>query len=167
MTDTQSSPPPRKGRGRHWLLIGSIALNLFFIAWAGAVTVRHWIGHQHGYWRGDDMGWHERRGGPMVGMRRLLDGDFEDHPELSALRERHADLLRAALEDTRMAHKAARDVLRDPDRDPATLEAALLEVRRATRFSQQAIHETILDAAQSLSPDDFKTLMRKRHWHRD
>ena len=103
----------------------------------------------------------------MVGIHRLLKGHFDDHPELAALRDRHAELLRAAFEDSRTARAAARDILRDPNRDSVALEAALLDVRRSTRFSQQAIHETILDAAQSLSADEFKTLMRGRGWHRD
>ena len=163
MTDAPETPSTKRpGRIRRWILIVSLSLNVFVIALAVGAAVKHWHGHGN-----PTLGLGGHRGGPMAGMRRLVAGDFAGHPELNALRERHADLLSAAMEDASAARKAARALLRDPDRDPAALEAALLEVRRATRFFQQAMHETILDAARTLPPEDFKTLMRGRRWHRD
>ena len=163
MTDTSETPTTKRPRRvRRWILIVSLTLNFFFVALAVGAAVKHWHGHGN-----PALGLGGHRGGPMAGMRKLVEGDFESHPELNALRERHVETLSTAMADARAARQAARAVLRDPERDPAALEAALLEIRRATRFFQQAMHETILDAAQTLPPEDFKTLMRGRRWHRD
>ncbi len=169
MTDAPTSQPPqenteqkRPNRLRRWIFIISLTLNVFVLALVMGSAVKHW--HGHGGPRG---GFGGPGGGPMAGMHRLINGRFDGHPELNALRTRHMDALSTAMQEARASREAARLLFRDPNRDPAALEAALADIRRATGAFEQSMHETILDAASSLPPEDFERLMRGRRWYRD
>lgn len=160
-----ANPSGKSPKRRRWLLIGSLTLNLFFIAWMVTAGLMHWHGHRH--WRDADGGHWGRSGGPFSGMRHLLHADLDDRPEMAALRTRHADQLTTALERAKAARAAARDIMRDRDRDPKALDAAFADVRESTRAFQEAMHATIVDAAGTLPPDEFRSLMRPKRWKRD
>ena len=184
----QDQPRPhRSGGGPRWLLVLSLALNLFVLAWVGAAAL-HWTGvlgangwggHHGGFGRHAAHWYEMREGREMRGpgaaigpLGLFLDDRPPDDPALAALYARHAPAMREAFLAARDARARVRALLResvDGGRvDAAALEDALGDVRRATETVQSHMHAALMDAAESLDPASFAALIeRSRGWRED
>ncbi|MCR9219125.1 MAG: periplasmic heavy metal sensor [Alphaproteobacteria bacterium] len=175
--DRPPSRPP--GRGRRWLLIGSLTLNAFVLAWliagalhwTGMMGPRHWgMGHHASHWyesRGEHRYDDRARGfqAPRGMMRALLNGPPDD-PALAALYQAHGAPLQAAFLEARAARDSLGDIVRRAERDGrldrAALDGALSRMRGATQGVQEHLHAALLDAADSLPPEAFARLLDGR-----
>ncbi|SLN45255.1 periplasmic heavy metal sensor [Oceanibacterium hippocampi] len=122
-------------------LVLSVAVNLLL----GGLAAGHWLrAHDHG---------DRHRGGPhfLERLESKLDGkDRQALDRLQAVRDpvvdERIDALRAARRDFQAALAA------EPF-DRATVAAAQAEMRARSLAAQQAIHETMLDVMEVLSPE--------------
>jgi len=129
---------------RFWL-IGSLALNLFFVGTVGALTARHYIAPSH-------PAAVERQRTAAARIERLA----------AALAPADAEKLRAAFREQAAAAEAAREALsaalervqaalRAEPFDPAQLSAAFATVREVRPAYELAIQQIISAAAQTMS----------------
>lgn len=134
-------------RSSRWLLVGSLALNLFFIGTIGALAVRHYV-------MPTQPAATERPRTAAARIERLA----------APLPATDAEKLRAAFRARETAAEGARDTLnRAFDRanaalrmqsfDPAQLRAALGEVRAARPGYDQVMQEIYLSAATAMSAE--------------
>lgn len=179
-SDPGGGPPGRQsGRGRRWLMIGSLTLNAFILAWliagalhwTGVIGPRHWgMGHHAGHWY--ESRWEHRhddraRGfqAPRGMMRALLNGPPDD-PALAALHRTHGARLQAAFLEARAARDRLGEIVRRAERDGrldrAALDDALARMRVATQGVQEHLHAALLDAAETLPPEAFARLLDGR-----
>lgn len=143
MTMTMAMPD----RSSRWLLLGSLALNLFFVGTIGALALRHYV-------MSAQPGAIERPRTAAARIERLA----------APLPAADADKLRAAFRTREAAAEGARDALnrgfehlqaalRTQPFDAAELRAALAEVRTARPVYEQVMQEIYLGAATAMSPE--------------
>ena len=135
----------RGERCRRWIrlaLIGSIALNLFFVGVVGVWAVKPL--------------WRDRPGGPgpVAGgiaermVQRLPDAD---KPILGQALQKRQDDIRRLLDEARAAQQDARRSLRANTFDPSAFSAASDRTRAARDGVQAAIHQAVREAATTMS----------------
>ena len=144
-----------------WLLIGSLALNLFL----GGIYVGHWVGA----WRGGPDG----AAGHVRALRFHLRPMLENLPEASreqaeAVMERHRDPIRGAVRAMRQSRREVRDALLAEPVDEARLDRALAETRERAAASQAAMHAAMTEFARELPPEARRKLAENlgRHGRR-
>jgi uncharacterized membrane protein len=137
--------PRSEGARLRWLLLGSLALNLFFVGAAGAVAFRY------------------SSPVPLATVSHIdhsLAGRL-DHVA-SSLPPEDADLLRAQLRveavkvaaaqaDLRLSQETVRNSLRAAPFDADAMRAAMAENRIARQNFDQVLHDTIAAAAAKMS----------------
>lgn len=139
MSVAQAFPVPARASSR-WLLLGSLALNLFFVGVAVAMAIR---APAPSYW--------DRN--VFVRVERLA----------ATLPPADADILRgqinanrAAIMDTQMSYHVAQDqihqVLRQEPFDPEVLRGAMATTRAARQAFDQTIQGVFAGIAGSISP---------------
>ena len=138
MSIAQAVPAVSRGSSR-WLLLGSLALNLFFVGVAVAFAVR----------APSPSSWDKN---VFVRVERLT----------ATLPPADADLVRgsmnashAAIEDAQTKYQAAREhiheVLRQDPFDPAALRAAMADTRAARQTFDTVIHGVFAGTAAQMS----------------
>lgn len=143
MTITMTMPD----RSSRWLLIGSLALNLFFIGTLGSLAVRHYL-------MPAQPAAAERPRTAAARIERLA----------APLPAADAEKLRAAFRTREAAAEGARDALnralehlqgalRMQPFDPAQLRAALAEIRAARPVYEQVMGDIYLAGATAMSPE--------------
>ncbi|MAO92078.1 MAG: hypothetical protein CMM78_09555 [Rhodospirillaceae bacterium] len=150
---------------RRWVLIGSLALNLFLIGFLAIGFFRH---HED----------HDRPPRPFYEMMRFMQTDApgeegrsahflkhmpdQDRDALITLREKHGPALSRAKAETWATRARLRDLMQNGVRDPEQLTAALRQTRDAqTRYFDET-NALLLDIAGSLSDEGYKMLAEKR-----
>lgn len=134
-------------RSSRWLLVGSLALNLFFVGTIGALAVRHYV-------MPTQPAATERPRTAAARIERLA----------APLPAADAEKLRAAFRAREAAAEGARDALnrafervqaalRAQSFDPAPLRNALAEVRAARPVYEQVMQEIFVVAAAAMSPE--------------
>jgi uncharacterized membrane protein len=134
-------------RSSRWLLIGSLALNLFFIATIGTLTVRHYVmpGQPAATERPRTAaGRIERMAAP------LPPPDAEKLRATFRPRASEAEEARAALN---RAFERIQGALRKEPFDLAQLRAALAEVRATRPVYELVMQDIYLAAAGAMSPE--------------
>jgi len=143
MTMTMTMPD----RSSRWLLVGSLALNLFFVGTIGALAVRHYV-----------------MPAPQTAAERPRTAAARIERLAAPLPAADAEKLRAAFRTREAAAEGARDTLnrafermqaalRAQPFDPAQLRAALTDVRAARPAYEQVMQEIYLAAATAMSPE--------------
>jgi uncharacterized membrane protein len=143
MTMTMTMPD----RSSRWLLVGSLALNLFFIGTIGSLAVRQYL-------MPAQPAASERPRTAAARIERLA----APLPVADAERLRMAFRARAAAaESARDALNAGLEHLQGALRmqpfDPAKLRAALSEIRTARPVYEQVMGEIYLNGASAMSPE--------------
>lgn len=141
MTMTLTMPD----RSSRWLMVGSLALNLFFIGTAGALALRHYL-----------MPWQpaavERARTAAARIERLAAPlPADDAEKLRAafhVREATAELAREKLNEA-LAHM--QDALRAQPFDTAQLRTALTDVRAARPAYERVMSEILVGGASAMS----------------
>jgi uncharacterized membrane protein len=134
-------------RSSRWLLVGSLALNLFFVGTLGALAVRHYV-----------------MAAPQAATERPRTAAARIERLAAPLPAADAEKLRAAFRAREAVAEGARDtlnrafermqgVLRAQPFDPAQLRAALADVRAARLPYEQVMQEIYLAAATAMSPE--------------
>jgi uncharacterized membrane protein len=143
MTMTMTMPD----RSSRWLLIGSLALNLFFIGTIGSLALRQYL-------MPAQPAASERPRTAAARIERLA----------APLPAADAEKLRTAFRARETAAESARDALnaalehlqgalRMQPFDPSQLRAALTEIRSARPVYEQAMAEIYLNGASAMSPE--------------
>ena len=134
-------------RSSRWLLVGSLALNLFFVGTIGALAVRHYV-------MPAQQATTERPRTAAARIERLA----------APLPATDAEKLRTAFRAREAAAEGARDTLnrafermqaalRAQPFDTALLRGALADVRAARPAYEQVMQEIYLAAATAMSPE--------------
>jgi uncharacterized membrane protein len=143
MTMTMTMPD----RSSRWLLIGSLALNLFFVGTIGALAVRHYV-------MPAQQTTAERPRTAAARIERLAAplpaADAEKLRMAFRAREGAAE---GARETLNRAFERVQAALRTQALDLAQLRAALAEVRTARPAYEQVMQEIYLAAAAAMSPE--------------
>ena len=143
MTMTMTMPD----RSSRWLLVGSLALNLFFVATIASLAVRHYV-----------------MPAPQAVTERPRTAAARIDRLAAPLPAADAEKLRTAFRAREAAAEGARDALnrafervqttlRTQPFDPAQLRAVLAEVRTARPAYEQVMQEIYLSAATEMSPE--------------
>ncbi|WP_420417455.1 periplasmic heavy metal sensor [Pacificispira sp.] len=146
----------RKSSLVRWLLIGSLALNLFLIGFFGVGALRH-----H---------WHD--GPPHKPFKEMIHFMRDRGPEdrflhhlsaadadiMRALKQRHGAALKDSWQESREARNALRDLMRAGERDPAILRAAMDRARETRQASFLTFEALMLDVAAQLSDEGYRAL---------
>jgi uncharacterized membrane protein len=134
-------------RSSRWLLIGSLALNLFFIGTIGALAVRHYV-------MPAQPAATERPRTAASRIERLAaplpPADADTLRATFRPRASEAEEARAALN---RAFERVQAALRNEPFDPVQLRAALAEVRTTRPAYELAMQEIYLAAAGAMSPE--------------
>jgi uncharacterized membrane protein len=134
-------------RSSRWLLVGSLALNLFFIGTIGALAVRHYV-------MPAQPAATERPRTAAARIERLAAplpaADAEKLRGAFRARETAAESARDALN---RAFDRANAALRTQPFDPAQLRAALGEIRAARPGYEQVMQDIYLAAATAMSAE--------------
>jgi len=145
---TVSPPAPgRAGRWSRWILLVSLALNLFFIgAWA-AFAWRHYGWERHRPWT------------PASRIERLAAalpaGDAE---KLRSEFRAHQGNIEAAVTSYRKAQRGMRDALRAEPFNADTLRSAMAEARNARGKLDEALQDVIASAGAAMTPEGRRSL---------
>jgi uncharacterized membrane protein len=151
-------------------LIGSLSLNAFVAAWllAGALHWSGMIGDHHSWRHGHDMRWAAEQGDgrgfmrPRGMMHDLMRDEAADG-QFGGLMDQHRAGLRAAFVDARSARRALHDLMDRAEEtgqiDKPALADALTRVRQSTQSVQAQMHAALLDAAETLSVEEFEELI--------
>lgn len=139
------SPSLTEDRGTRWLLLGSLALNLFFVGAAGALAARHYLA-------------------PPAAPSAALDRSVAARIERLAvtLPANDADILRGEFRDRaasveavqgtyRQAQDRIRKALRAQPFETEPLRAAMAETRAARQDFDRSLQEVIAAAAAKMS----------------
>jgi len=141
------SAPARSGRWSRWVLLASLALNLFLVgAWA-ALAWRHYSWDRHRPWN------------PATRIERLA----------AALPPGDADKLRgqfrarqgnieAAITSYRQAQRATHEALRAEPFNLDALRAAMAEARSARGKLDEALQDVIATAGAAMTPEGRRSL---------
>ena len=134
-------------RSSRWLLIGSLALNLFFIGTVGSLAVRHYV------IPGQPAATERQRTAAARIERMAAPLPPDDAEKLRATFRARA----AEAEDARTALNRAFEriqaALRREPFDPAQLRVALAEVRSTRPAYELVMQEIYLAAAGAMSPE--------------
>jgi uncharacterized membrane protein len=136
------------GNRMRWLLIASLALNLFL----GGLFAGQWLSD------GDDGPWHR---GPSV---RLHFGTMLESlsPETRAMArqvvERHRPATRAAFQKLRQARAEVGAALAAEPFKPEALDAAFTAYREASAAAHLQLQRTMAEVAAKLPPEARKTM---------
>ena len=134
-------------RSSRWLLIGSLALNLFFIGTIGSLAVRHYV-------MSAQPAATERPRTAAARIERLAaplpPADAEKLRATFRPRAAESEEARAALN---RAFERIQAALRKEPFDPAQLRAALAEVRTTRTAYELVMQEIYLAAAGAMSPE--------------
>jgi uncharacterized membrane protein len=138
MTATHFEPAVTRGSSR-WLLLGSLALNLFFVGAAVALLIRS---PAPPAWDRDVLVRVERVAASLPPSDAdLLRGEIKNN--------------RAAIEDAQTKYRGAQDVIRDALRqdpfDPETMRAAMTKTRAARQAFDQTVQGVFAGAASRMS----------------
>lgn len=148
MTMTMTMPD----RSSRWLLIGSLALNLFFIGTIVSLAARHYVMHAQ-------PAATERPRTAAARIDRLAAplpaADAEKLRAAFRAREAAAEGARDALNK---AYERAQGALRAEPFDPASLRIALAEVRTTRPAYDQMMQEILLTGATAMSPEGRRKL---------
>ena len=143
MTMTMTMPD----RSSRWLLIGSLALNLFFIGTIVSLAARHYV-------MPAQPAATERPRTASARIERLATplpaADAEKLRAAFRARETAAESARDALNK---AYERAQGALRAQPFDPAVVRAALADVRTARPAYDQIMQEILLTGASAMSPE--------------
>jgi uncharacterized membrane protein len=138
-----------------WLLLTSLALNLFFVGTAGTILIRGYLTT------------------PAETQQFERSVDFRIERIATSLPSADAALLRAEFAARRGAVEAAHDniqrmrekahaVLRKEPFDVEAMRAAMADIRTARNAFDQAIHGVVLAAATKMSPEGRRKLAEPR-----
>ena len=134
-------------RSSRWLLVGSLALNLFFIGTVGALAVRHYV-------MPAQPSAIERPRTAAARIERLAAplpaADAQKLRDAFRAREAGAE---AARDTLNRAFDRANAVLRAQPFDPAQLRTALADMRAARPGYDQVMQEIYLAAASAMSAE--------------
>lgn len=146
----------RKSSRMRWLLIGSLALNLFLIGFLAVGALRHhWHDGPHHKPFREMMHFMRDRGPEQRFLRHLGDADAAI---MMALKERHGPALSDAWQESRNARDAVRDLMRAGERDPAVLQAAMERARDSRNAAFLILEGLMLDIAAQLSDEGYRSL---------
>jgi len=123
-----------------WLLVVSLALNLFFIGIVGAMGVRHLLDTQNG--QPNDVSKIER----IAATLPAADGEL-----LRAEYDRQRDAVEAARDAIHRKQDDIRAALRKEPFDAAAMRAAQAGSRAARESFYQVLHGVVLTAASQMS----------------
>ena len=145
---TVSAPAPaRSGRWSRWILLVSLALNLFFIgAWA-AFAWRHYAWERHRPWT------------PATRIERLAAalpaGDAE---KLRSEFRTHQGNIEAAVTAYRQAQRKTRETLRAEPFNADALRSVMAEARNARGKLDEALQDVIASAGAAMTPEGRRSL---------
>jgi uncharacterized membrane protein len=143
------SPPTRAPAGRwsRWILLISLALNLFFIgAWA-ALAWRHYAGWHHGRWD------------PATRIERLAHAlPPGDAVKLRTEFRAHEGNIEQAITTYRQAQHGTREALRAEPFNLEALHAAMAAARTARGKLDEALQDVIATAGASMTPEGRRSL---------
>lgn len=140
---TFSSSP---GRLLRWVLLASLALNVFFIGASATHAVRNQI----------ETPGHFKPGLRLDAMVATLPA--ADGAKLRAALDADMDKVGGALTAYRDAQASARAVLQTEPFDAVALERALADIRAKRAVLQQSLQAVVSKAAPEMSPDGRKRL---------
>lgn len=145
------TPDDQPRRRLLWLLAASLLLNMFLVGFliARATMVRPPLPPPMA---------HPSAAGPAPHMRRE-----RDPGPMRMLMARHRPALRKQRRAIHAARNAVQAALVAEPFDQAKLSTALSELRAATSDAQGALHESLVEAAPSMSPEERAALS---HAHR-
>jgi len=141
-----SELPKAEGRGRiHWLLLGSLALNLFFAGAAGAVAFR--------YSSSVPLATIARHDHSLAGRLNRIAASLPSADAQIMLSQLRADAekVASAQADLRLSQEDVRRSLRAEPFDAATMRTAMAENRAAHENFEQVLHDMIAAAASKMS----------------
>jgi uncharacterized membrane protein len=142
MTMTMTMPD----RSSRWLLVGSLALNLFFIGTVGALALRHYV-------MPAQPTASERPRTAAARIERLAAPlPAADAEKLIAAFHAREAAAESARDGLNRAFAQVQDALRAQPFDPAQLRTSLAGVRAARRTYEQAMGEILLAGASAMSP---------------
>jgi uncharacterized membrane protein len=139
--------PPAAGRRSRWILLVSIALNLFFVgAWA-AFAWRHYAWERHGPWT------------PATHIERLAAAlPVADGEKLRSEFHAHQQNIETAITFYRQAQRHMRDQLRAEPFNVEALRAAMAEARAARGKLDEALQDVIATAGAAMTPEGRRSL---------
>ena len=143
MTMTLTMPD----RSSRWLLIGSLALNLFFIGTIVSLAARHYV-------LPAQPAATERPRTAAARIERLAAPlPAADAEKLRAAFRARASAAEGARDALNKAYERAQDVLKAEPFDVAALRAALAEARGARPAYDQVMQEILIAGASAMSPE--------------
>ena len=143
MTMTMTMPD----RSSRWLLVGSLALNLFFIGTIGALAVRHYVAPAQPTVT-------ERPRTAAARIERLAAPlPAADAEKLRAAFRAREGAAESGRESLNRAFERMREALRAQPFDEAQVRASLAEIRRARPVYEQVMQEIYFTAASTMSPE--------------
>jgi uncharacterized membrane protein len=142
---------PRRWNWKRIVIVGSIALNLFFIGLIGAWQGRAWFGPPP----------------PGPTIPRMMQGALHDLPEddrhlLERTFESHRMEIARLADQLRRTRSAMSRSLRQADFDPADFDAKAQDARQARGRLDAALHRVYRDAAMGMTPQGRDRLGRAR-----
>lgn len=142
------------GRARSWLLIASLAVNLFLV---GLMA-----GH-----RFSPPPIPDSVPGTVFGdLRRMADVlPADTRREIRDLFESHRPEIFSGLRGIRSARDDIREILRTEPYDPEALNAAFAVLRQRTDQVQSIVHGALVDVAGRLGPDERLSIVRTPDRH--
>ena len=136
-SERRSPASPRR------LLLGSLALNLFFIGIAGSMAVRHWIEPPPAALDRSDAA----RIGRIAATLPPADAEL-----LRAQFAQQREAVETARETIRRTQDAIRAALRAEPFDVAAMRAAMTETRAARETFYQTLQSVVATAASQMTP---------------
>jgi len=134
-------------RSSRWLLVGSLALNLFFVGTIAALSVRHFVATPQSAAT-------ERPRTAAARIERLAAPlPAADADRLRAALQARATEAEGAREALNRAYERVQAALRAQPFDPAQLRAAMADARVARPPYEQIMQDIVVTAAAGMSPD--------------
>jgi hypothetical protein len=131
----------RSTKGLAIALAISVVLNVFFLGFWAARSLRHW---------------HERR------VPETFFSAIDDTPAVGEAWKRHGVVLRQRRQSVDAARMAVHDALVAEPFRPETLETALAKLRAETAETQAAFHAALVQIARDLGPEARRRLAESR-----
>lgn len=142
MTMTMTMPD----RSSRWLLVGSLALNLFFIGTVGALALRHYV-------MPAPQAATDRPRTAAARIERLAAPlPVDDAEKLRAAFHARAAAAEAARENLNRAFAQVQDALRAQPFNSAQLRTAMTDIRAARPAYEQAMSDIFIAGASAMSP---------------
>jgi uncharacterized membrane protein len=143
MTMTMTMPD----RSSRWLLIGSLALNLFFVGTVGALALRHIMAPPH-------QAETERPRTAAARLERLAAPlPAADGETLRAAFRARAGEAESARDALNRAYERVQAALRAQPFDPAQLRAAMAEARAARPLYEMVMQDVLMAGAAGMSAE--------------